>query len=228
MNEPDKSRELRTTSMEDTRKSATPPDALTPASLLVAAQILAQREPVFRGIMEQYGPPPLWERPPGFATLVQIILEQQVSLASARAAFEKLKLGCPGMLPGHFLELDDRELKEIGFSRQKTAYCRGLAAEIAAGRLDLDDLSAMGDDEVRAILTGLKGIGPWTAEIYLLMALRRPDAWPVHDLALIVALKQAFGLSASPTVGEFLQRGESWRPYRAVAARLLWHFYLRH
>lgn len=202
------------------------PQALTEADLRDLALLLAQKEPVFMRIIELHGPPPLWDRPPGFATLVHIILEQQVSLASARAAFEKLKIACPAVSPAHFLTFDDLQLKEIGFSRQKTAYCRSLANEIVAGRLDLDALAAKDDEEVRTVLTGLKGIGPWTAEIYLLMVLCRPDAWPVHDLALITALRRAFELPAAPSVDQFIRLGEAWRPYRAVAARLLWHYYL--
>ncbi len=202
------------------------PQSLNEADLQTCVLALAQKEPVFKRIMDVHGLPPLWDRPPGFATLVQIILEQQVSLASARAAFEKLKNACPGVPPEQFLNFDDLQLKQIGFSRQKTAYCRSLAQEIVAGRLDLNALAGKEDEEVRTVLTGLKGIGPWTAEIYLLMALCRPDAWPVHDLALISALRRAFELPVAPSVDQFVRLGEAWRPYRAVAARLLWHYYL--
>lgn len=199
---------------------------LTEETLQSCVLVLAETEPVFRQILETLGTPPLWARPPGFATLVQIILEQQVSLASARAAFEKLKEACPDLSPEQFLTLDADELKRIGFSRQKAGYCRSLAQCILEGGLELDALHVQSDEQVRAALTGLKGIGPWTAEIYLLMALCRPDAWPHSDLALAVAARRAFGLPETPKPPDLEQLGDAWRPYRAAAARLLWHYYL--
>jgi DNA-3-methyladenine glycosylase II len=159
---------------------------------------------------------------------VRIILEQQVSLASALAAFERLQAASPGVDPADFLQFDDAELKRIGFSRQKAGYCRLLAAELVSGRLDLEELERLEDDRVRQRLVQLKGIGPWSAEIYLLMALRRPDAWPPGDLALHTAARRAFTLPQTPTSEEMGRMAEAWRPYRAVAARLLWHDYLSH
>lgn len=202
------------------------PEFLTEETLQSCVLALAKAEPVFKHILETLGAPPLWARSPGFSTLVHIILEQQVSLASARAAFEKLKQACPSLTPGQFLGLDDGALKAIGFSRQKAAYCRNLAQRILEGELELDALAGQSDEQVRAALTGLKGIGPWTAEIYLLMALGRPDAWPHSDLALAAAARRAFGLPEIPKPPELERLGEPWRPYRAAAARLLWHYYL--
>jgi DNA-3-methyladenine glycosylase II len=174
------------------------------------------------------GPPPLWAREPGFPTLIHIILEQQVSLASARVAFERLKAACAPSTrtPERFLSFDDAELKAIGFSRQKTLYSRHLADAILQGRLDLDALARMPDEAVHTALLQLKGVGPWSASIYLLMALGRPDAWPSGDLALAVAAQRVKRLPSRPTPGDLEAMSEAWRPWRAVAARVLWHYYL--
>jgi DNA-3-methyladenine glycosylase II len=173
-----------------------------------------------------FGPPPLWARAPGFPTLVHIILEQQVSLASARAAMARLLAAVGPLSPAGFLTLDDAELKAIGFSRQKTGYARGLAQAILDARLEPDALEALDDDAVRAQLMSLKGIGRWSADIYLLMALGRPDVWPHGDLALAVAAQQVYGLPTRPSYDELDTMSTAWRPWRAVAARLLWHYYL--
>ena len=202
------------------------PAPLTEETLPYAVAILANRDPDLARIVDRYGPPPLWAREPGFPTLILLILEQQVSLASARAAFNRLADRLDTVTPAAFLELNDDELRSIGFSRQKTGYGRHLAQAIVAGRCDPDALPLLDDDGVRAELVKLKGIGPWTAEIYLLMVLGRPDAWPVHDLALAVAAQAVKGLDARPTPAELGLLAEPWRPWRAVAARLLWHYYL--
>jgi DNA-3-methyladenine glycosylase II len=177
-------------------------------------------------IVDRYGPPPLWAREPGFPTLIHIILEQQVSLASARAAFDRLLAAVSPLTPAGFLTLDDTTLRTIGFSRQKTGYARHLAQALLGGQLDLDHLAQQEDAVVRATLVTLKGIGPWSADIYLLMALRRPDIWPVGDLALQLAARRVKQLPARPTPDEMETLAEPWRPWRAVAARLLWHQYL--
>jgi DNA-3-methyladenine glycosylase II len=184
-------------------------------------------------IAAQLGQPPLWARQPGFPTLVHIILEQQVSLASARAAFIKLQArtlaaapAVQGVTPETFLTLADAELKEIGFSRQKTAYCRQLALSLLTNEIDLDALNALDDASARLALMKVKGIGPWTADIYLLMALLRPDIWPAGDLAIAAALQELKGLPSRPGPAELDRIALPWRPWRAVAARLLWHYYL--
>ena len=177
-------------------------------------------------IYNRLGLPPLWAREPGFPTLVHIILEQQVSIASARAAFDKLKAAVDPLTPHGVLELDDESLRRIGFSRQKTLYVRHLAQAIVTGSLDLDAMAEMADDDVRKQLVALKGIGPWSAEIYLLMALCRADAWPAGDLGVIVAAQSIKGLPTRPAVTELNEIAEAWRPWRAVATRLLWHHYL--
>jgi DNA-3-methyladenine glycosylase II len=203
-----------------------PPKPLTEAALRRASRALAARDADLGSILARLGPPPLWAREPGFPTLVHIILEQQVSLASARAAFERLKALAAPLTPRAFLALDDKALRAAGFSRQKTAYCRHLAASVEAGELDLESLGRAGDEEVRAALLKVKGVGPWTADIYLLMALRRPDVWPSGDLALAVAAQRVKRLPARPTPADLEALAQDWRPFRAVAARLLWHFYL--
>ena len=148
------------------------------------------------------------------------------SLASARAAYQRLEAAARPLTAHNFLRLSDEELKQIGFSRQKTAYGRNLAHAVAEGRLDLANLSDCEDEDVRSRLTAIKGIGQWTADIYLLMAMGRPDIWPSGDLALAVAVQEVKGMPARPTPAEMNSLSEAWRPLRAVAARLLWHYYL--
>jgi len=202
------------------------PPPLTAATLPRALAELIARDPHLARIVAEFGPPPLWAREPDFPTLVHIILEQQVSLASARAAFDRLLAVASPLTPERFLELDDATLKAAGFSRQKSRYGRELAAAVLSGSLDLDGLHELDDNAVAAALTSVVGIGRWTADIYLLMALCRPDAWPVGDLALAIAARHALGLAATPSTAELASIGEAWHPWRAVAARILWHFYL--
>ena len=202
------------------------PTPLTEERLSHALADLTARDPRLARIVAEFGPPPLWAREPGFPTLVHIILEQQVSLASARAAFDRLLAIASPLTPERFLELDDATLKSAGFSRQKTRYGRELAAAVLSGKLDLNALDVLDDQAVHTELTQVVGIGRWTTDIYLLMALRRPDAWPTGDLALAIAARHALGLAATPGAAELAAIGETWRPWRAVAARVLWHFYL--
>lgn len=199
---------------------------LTPQTLLEATHELAARDEDLARVLAALGPPPLWARKPGFPTLVHIILEQQVSLASARAAFVKLGAATGRLTPQAFLRLDDVTLREIGFSRQKAHYCRVLAETLVTKQLRLGELARMEDVAAHQALISLKGIGRWTADIYLLMALRRPDVWPRGDLALIKAAQRVKRLAAAPTNDELEILAEGWRPWRSVAARLLWHDYL--
>jgi DNA-3-methyladenine glycosylase II len=154
--------------------------ALTEADLPGAVAILAARDAGLAAVARRFGTPPLWAREPGFPTLVHLILEQQVSLASAQAAFDRLVVAVDPLTPGSFLALDDGRLLAIGFSRQKTRYARALALAVDTGELDLHELGAADDEEVDRRLTALPGIGPWTATIYRLMVLLRPDARPRH------------------------------------------------
>ncbi len=199
---------------------------LSEANLPGAVDELAAQDADLARLVSVVGYPPLWAREPGFATLVLMILEQQVSLASARATFVRLETVAGGITPAALLALDDPQLRAAGLSRQKSGYVRGLAAAVEQGDCDLELLAVLDDQSVRARLTALKGIGEWTAELYLLMALRRPDAWPAGDLALASALQQVKRLEQRPTPADQIALAEAWRPWRAVAARLLWQFYL--
>jgi DNA-3-methyladenine glycosylase II len=195
-------------------------------SLIEATKILADRDPDLASIMRQYGIPPLWFRTPGFNTLLHIILEQQVSLSSARAAYNRLEKALGEVTPKKFLTLSDEELKTIGFSRQKTRYGRLLAQDIIEGRVNLDALKELPDEEARDRLMKLKGIGCWSADIYLLMALRRPDIWPHNDIALVKTVSKIKGLSKSISSVEWEKVADAWRPWRSVAARMAWYDYL--
>lgn len=199
---------------------------LTRKTLAVGLSELAEEDEDLAAVVNRHGPPPLWSRKPGFPTLVQIILEQQVSLASAKAAFGKLKSALSGVTPAGLLSLTDEELKAIGFSRQKTRYCRGLAQAISDEGFDVEGLRRLPDEDAKAALMSLVGIGRWTADIYLLMALRRPDIWPRGDLALAKAAQQVKNLADLPEQDHLEELAESWKPWRAVAARVLWHHYL--
>jgi len=200
---------------------------LTADSLRRAAGILARRDEDLGRLLREDGIPPMWARRPGFSCLVLMILEQQVSLASARACFDKLRDKLGRLTPGMFLTLSDAQLRRVGFSRQKTAYCRGLAEALRSGRLDLRDLDRRTDEQVQAELTQLKGVGAWTAEVYLLMALCRPDIWPVGDLALAVAVKDVKRLRERPGPDRLRDIAVPWKPWRSVAARMLWQNYLK-
>jgi DNA-3-methyladenine glycosylase II len=202
------------------------PRPLTTRSFKRALSELATRDPVIQSVLDELGPPPMWVREPGFGTLIHVILEQQVSLASARAAFERLRAAVSELTPAGFLGLDDQALRDIGFSRQKTRYCRTLASSILDGSFDLDGLAAMSDEDASRELLRLPGIGQWTSDIYLLMALRRPDVWPSGDLAIAAAVQPLLGLRERPTPDELDRIADVWRPWRAVSARVMWHSYL--
>jgi DNA-3-methyladenine glycosylase II len=199
---------------------------LTQPMFTQALKILKDGDPDLGEILSTMGPPPMWKRDPGFPTLVQIILEQQVSLSSARAAFHKLMQTVPILTPEDFLKLDGKTVKKIGFSRQKAYYCSQLAESIISGSLNLEGLRKMGDEQARDELIKIRGIGPWTADIYLLMALRRPDVWPIGDLALTTAVQRVKKLGARPSTQELETLSLAWKPWRAVAARIFWHHYL--
>src|SRR5215471_19254359 len=188
---------------------------------------LAKKEIIFKGILRNHGYPPVWTRPLSYATLVHIILEQQVSLASARAALNKLKEKTGSITPAKVLALSDAELKACYFSRQKTVYVRELAAAIISKKVQLKKFSGYHDDEVRTTLKQVKGIGDWTADVFLLFALQRTDIFPIGDLAMVNALKEVKKLPAKSSKEDMLKMAESWRPYRSIAATLLWHHYLQ-
>src|SRR5689334_3272231 len=177
-------------------------------------------------IHAKHGDPPLWQRATGFTTLVHIILEQQVSLKSAKSMLVRLDGAIQPFTPERFLELGDMHLRGLGVTRQKSAYLIDLSASIVNGELSFTKLARMNDDEARLALTRIKGIGSWSADVYLLMAMRRADIWPAGDLALAVAMKELMGLATRPGPLELERWAEQWRPHRAVAARMLWQYYL--
>lgn len=194
--------------------------------LIKACEKLSAQDQDLKFIFQTYGTPPLWAREPTFATLVHIILEQQVSLASALSAFNKLQEKLGAITPEAVLSLTDEELKAAYFSRQKTVYVRELAKAIASGNLSLKSLETLSDEAVKIELKKIKGIGDWTSDIYLLMAMLRFDVMPKGDLALHVAWQKLKKLERRPNAEEFLEIAERWKPLRSIAARLLWHFYL--
>jgi DNA-3-methyladenine glycosylase II len=203
-----------------------PPARLDDDALRAGVDRLVARDTDLAGIVARHGSPPLWAREPGFATLVQIILEQQVSLRSAEAAMGRLVAAAGEVSTAATVAAGSERLVPAGLTRQKTRYLLGLSEGVLDGRLDLDALALADDQTARQQLLGFAGIGPWTADIYLLMALGRPDIWPVGDLALATAMRRAKRLADVPRSEEQLGMAEMWRPLRAVAARILWHSYL--
>jgi DNA-3-methyladenine glycosylase II len=199
---------------------------LTQQTLALAARELASRDQLLANIHAIYGDPPLWQRATGFRTLVHIILEQQVSLRSAKSMLLRLEREIQPFTPERFVALGEPHFRGLGVTRQKSAYLVHLAESIVSGRLSLRGLARLNDDQALVRLTGIKGIGLWSANIYLLMAMRRADIWPAGDLALAVAVKELKGLATRPSPQELEEIAEQWRPHRAVAARMLWQYYL--
>lgn len=199
---------------------------LSRASLHQGVHELAAHDRDLAQAIRRFGPPPLWARRPGFATLVRIILEQQVSLASAEAAYRRLQRLVGRVTPRHVAATTGSQLREAGLTRQKAAYCHNLARAVVGRTLDLAAFAQLDDEAVRSILLQLPGVGPWTADIYLLMALRRPDVWPKGDLALARAAQRVKQLRRIPDPEQLSRIASAWAPWRAVAARILWHSYL--
>ena len=198
---------------------------LDPRRLAHATRWLAARDPDLARLRSRHGTPPLWARPPGFATLAHIVLEQQVSLASARAMRERLARSLGRFDATRIGNAGERGLRALGVTRQKARYLASAAGAVRSGALDLTGLGRVPDDDVLAALTRHPGIGPWTAQVYLVMALRRPDVWPRGDLALLHALARVKRLRRLDD-DRALAIAERWRPWRAVAARMLWQQYL--
>ncbi|MEO3428300.1 DNA-3-methyladenine glycosylase 2 family protein [Pelagibius sp. CAU 1746] len=201
------------------------PDAQPDECLRPAMDALAAADPDIAEAYARCGLPPQRGSEPGFAGLMRMIAGQQVSVQSARAIVARLEERVDPLTAEQFLKASDADLKAVGLSRPKMRYGRILAGEIAAGALDIQGLEALDDAEAVAALTRVKGIGQWTAEIYLLFALKRPDVWPVGDLALCVAAQHLKKLEARPGPKAMLALGEAWRPHRSAAARFLWHLY---
>jgi DNA-3-methyladenine glycosylase II len=189
-------------------------------------QILASQDIDFQRIIDTHGIPPMWTREPSFATLIHIILEQQVSIMAAKACFEKLKFKIGKVEPEYVLALTDDELKACGFSRQKMGYARILGHEILRGSLVLENLQHLDNEQVRTEIKRIKGLGDWSVDIFLMFALQRSDMFPIGDLALVNGLKTLKNLPKETPKEALLALAESWRPYRSVATFLVWHDYI--
>ncbi len=187
---------------------------------------LSSKDPELKFIIKTFGYPPMWTRPNSFETLVHIILEQQVSLASALAALNKLRERLKKITPGRLLELTDEELKASYFSRQKTGYVKSLAEAMQSRQFNPKAMEKLPDDEVRTKLIALKGFGNWTADVYLMFVLQRADIFPIGDLAAVNALKQIKKLPKDITAETVLEISARWKPHRTVATMILWHYYL--
>ncbi|MCB2109362.1 MAG: DNA-3-methyladenine glycosylase 2 family protein [Rhodobacteraceae bacterium] len=187
---------------------------------------LGRRDPhISRGVREA-GTPKSRGHAPGFPTLIRIIIDQQVSTAAGLAIWRKLEAVCDGKVDARvLLDLGHAKLRANGFSNQKANYALGVAEAVRDGALDFDVLETLDDDAVRSALTALKGIGPWSADIYLMFAMGRPDIWPVGDLALQHGARLLMNLRKKPTPERLDKIGEAWRPYRSSAALMLWHYY---
>lgn len=200
---------------------------LTPSILGQATDWLSAADRQLAQVVASFGPPPLWARRPGFATLIRIVLEQQVSLRSARAAYARLQGGLGRVTPASVAARSLRDLRSLGLTQQKAGYCLGIAHDVLEGRLNLSAVARSDDRTAKEQLVAVRGVGPWTADIYLLMALRRPDVWPASDLALAVGVRRLKRLRRRPSDTQLQALASAWSPWRAVAARIVWHYYLQ-
>ncbi len=187
-------------------------------------ELLVKKDVIFSNIYNLYGAPTNWNRPPGFIALSKMILEQQVSLASAKAHFEKLNGYIDSFSPGNILKLSDEEMRSCQISRQKTKYLRHLSEAILSDALDLGNLHKLPEKEIRKQLTSIKGIGDWTCDVYLIFCLQSKDIFPIGDIALVNTVKE---LTDAKTREEILQEAEKWRPLRSLASFFLWFYYLK-
>jgi len=202
-----------------------PTAVLTEATLGEGLSALARADADFARALDEAGPPPLRRRDPGFATLLRAIVAQQLSAKAAATIWDRVEGAVAPLEPARLLAFADEELRACGLSRQKIGYCRALADDVLAGRVDLRGLAGWDDEAAIAELVKLKGIGRWTAEIYLLFALGRPDVFPADDLALMVAAQRMKRLDDRPSGKALRGIAEAWRPWRGAAAHFLWHYY---
>ncbi len=193
-------------------------------ALNAACDELAVRAAPFAAVLEEHGYPPLWARPGGFATLVSIIAAQQVSLESARSVLARLERIAGALAPEAVAVLTEDDLRGAGLTRQKARYCRELAHRVLDGRTSFRRIGRAREDAARAMLLEVPGVGPWSADVYLLFAAGKPDIWPRGDVALVKSVAEVFGEALDEAA--CAARAEQWRPWRSVAARLLWHAYL--
>ena len=199
---------------------------ITDETLRMGVDVLAERDSDLYRIRDRLGYPPLWAREPGFASLVHIILEQQVSIKAAATMFQRLASHLGSVTPELVQKAGESELRQVGLTRQKARYCVELANRVASGALELLKLDTLDDAQGRSHLLDIPGLGPWTVDVYYMMALRRANVWPQGDLALASAIQDIKQLEARPTRDEQLVFAEQWKPWRAVAARMLWMHYL--
>lgn len=209
-----------------TRAAASKPIRLTKRAIAAGASQLAESDPALREILDRFGPPPLLRRPATFSTLIHIILEQQVAVQAAKATFDRLTVACRGEVsPTAVRHLGDDRLRELGFSRQKTRYTLALAEDCLTKRFNPSALSKKDDESVRTEIVARLGLGNWSAEVFLMMALLRPDVLPVGDLALVKGMQEIDGRLYEST-SEILDRADSWRPLRSIATRMVWQWYV--
>ena len=201
--------------------------AVLSATFAEACRLLADEDPSLAQALATHGVPPFWERPPGFACLTLLILEQQVSLESGAAMYRRLSQVTGAVTPDSVARVGVGGLRSLGVTRQKAGYLTELATSVLDGSFDLQALDNMTAEEARASLLGQKGIGPWTADAYLLSALGHIDIFPVGDRALQVGTAELAGMDQPPTPDELEKLSEPWKPVRAAAARLIWHAYLK-
>jgi len=201
-------------------------DILTLQALKTALRQLATKDKVMQELLQSYGTPPLWRRRQDFQTLLHIVLEQKVSLASAAAVLSRVKALCPSMQPEDFLRVPDSDMRQAGISERKLSYCQSIAKAMVDGSLNLKQLHKLDDDAVIDALIKVRGIGPWTAGVYLMMAMRRADAWASGDRALAVSVQECYLLDDVPSYEALDKMAEAWSPCRGAAARMLWHAYL--
>jgi DNA-3-methyladenine glycosylase II len=197
---------------------------LDAANLKKAMRHLAKVDPDFARVLSEVGHPELREVPRGFGGLMRSIVGQQVSVHAARSIWLRLEAAVPSMEPADFLTMTDEQLRAVGLSGAKMKYGRSLASDIVEGKIDFEALHELDDVAAIAMLTQAKGIGPWTAEIYLMFAHGRPDIMPGLDLGLVVAAQHLKKLRKRPDAKRLLKIAEAWRPWRSAAALLLWHY----
>jgi DNA-3-methyladenine glycosylase II len=197
---------------------------LDAANLKKAMRHLAKVDPDFARVLKEVGHPELREMPTGFGGLMRSIVGQQVSVHAARSIWLRLEAAAPSMEPADFLALTDEQLRAVGLSGAKVRYGRSLATDIVEGRIDFGTLAALDDETAIAMLMQAKGIGRWTAEIYLMFAHGRPDIMPGLDLGLVIAAQHLKKLRKRPDAKRLVKIAEPWRPWRSAAALLLWHY----
>jgi DNA-3-methyladenine glycosylase II len=188
---------------------------------------LSRKDKDLKNIIREYGYPPMWTRPNTFQSLILTILEQQVSLASAYAAFKKLRQKIGTITPQKILALTDEELRSCYFSRQKTIYARELAKAIVAKEINLKKISMSDDEMIRLVLKKIKGIGDWTVDIYLIQVLQRANVFPLGDIALVNSIKHVKNLPHHTGKEELTKLSQRWHPYRTIATMLFWHHYIK-